>query len=230
MRIKHMKHNYLLFALFISCMIKAQSFYKNALVFDLGGGIEIYNTKLQVHNSVSNKDTLQEDKTGNTHYTIGAEYGLHKNFGIGLTYRGSNYFVSKDTTGNGQNSVKGSEILLQLNYHAISTEKIDLILGADAGYSKINFNVGDVKNTKIWSNGIYYSFYVNPRVYFGRFGLNAKLYLPFFNYPNLESNNPDFTKDQSYKLSGIPGWGLNLGLQFRFLDEKQPAKKKEVKD
>lgn len=208
----------------------AQSFHKNALVFDVNGGIDIYNTKLSVHNKNNGTDTVLNDKAGNFNYHLGMEYGLHKNFGLGIRYRGSNYFVDNDSTKSGE-SIKSNDVLLMMNYHPYSSKGFDLVLGGDIGLSSIKFNIGDKEGTKLWDNGLSYSFYLNPRLYIGRFGFNGKLSLPFYNYSSLDSNNEQFNKDQSYKLSGLPGWSFSLGIQFRFLKEKKSEEetKKETK-
>jgi len=224
-----MKKIFTLCALFCLAEGFSQSFHKNALVIDVNAGLEIYNTKLNVHDNTTGKDTLQNDKTGNTHFTLGAEYGLHKNFGVGLRYKGGNYFVGTDSTGAKEGTVKGNEFLVQLNYHPVSTQGFDLILGADGGFSKLKYNINDKEQTKITGSGSFFSLYVNPRVYIGRFGFNAKLYLPFYSYPKLVTNNEELNKQQSFKLSGIPGFGFNIGIHFRFMSEKDAAKNEEKK-
>lgn len=223
-------NNFVYIFLLCSFFTCAQSFHKNALVFDANGGIDIYNTKLAVHNKNTGEDTLLNDKAGNFNYHFGLEYGLHKNLGMGIRFKGTNYFVEKDSTKSGE-SIKSSDILLQLNYHPYSSKGFDLVLGSEVGLSSIKFNVGDKDGTKLWDNGLTYSFYVNPRLYIGRFGFNGKLALPFYSYPSLDSNNDQFNKDQSYKLSGLPGWSFSLGIQFRFLNDKKKEEdsKKEAK-
>ena len=89
--------------------------------------------------------------------------------------------------------------------------------------------MNDKDNTKIYGKGMFYSFYLNPRFNFGRVGLNTKLYLPFFNYPKLVSNNEDFNKEQTFGLSGIPGFGISIGLQFSILKDKSKTKEETKK-
>jgi hypothetical protein len=210
----------LFFLLVISFTSRSQSFYKGATVLDAGGGFEIWNTKMKISNSVTGRDTTQFDKAGNSHYYISGEYGLDKRFGLGLTFQGNKYFVAKDTSKKVQPTVNGFALLLNVNVHPVVRNKFDLVLGGNFGFSKINFNTGDSVRTIIWGKGMAYNFYVNPRFYFGALGINFKIYAPFFLYPKLASSNPNFTKDQSYKFSGIPAWGFNLGLQFNIFEMK----------
>ncbi len=222
-----MKKLFTLIILASVCKLNAQSFHKGALVFDLGGGVEVYNTYVNAHYFVANKhDTTQEGKGANTHFTFGGEYGLHKNFGIGIRFKGNTWIQGKDTTGTAP-SVKSNDILVQLNYHPVSTNKFDLVLGADVGYSKIDFYVNDKDKTHIWGSGSYISMYVLPRLYIGRFGFNMKLGLPFAKYKTLDTNNDQFNKDQKLGLKGIPGFNLSFGIQFRFLNPKEKTKEKE---
>lgn len=221
-----MKKFLTLFILSAFIKINGQSFYKGALVIDAGGGLEIYNTKVVSHDKTNNLTETKTDKAGNTHFTVGAEYGLHKRFGIGLRYKNNNYFVSKDTISGNTGTVKSNDILVQLNFHAVSKKSFDLVLGTDVGYTGIKYHFNDTKNTQLSGSGIYYSFYIEPRLYIGRFGFNMKLYLPFFNYPKLTTNDPDFNKTfSSFKLQGSPGFGLSFGIQYRFLDAKDDSKK-----
>ncbi len=210
----------LFLVLLISLKLHSQSFYRGAAVLDVGGGFEIYNTKLKVSNSLTGRDTTQLDRAGNSHYYISGEYGLDKRFGLGLTFQGNKYFVGKDTTKKTQPTVNGFALMLNVNTHAVVKNKFDLVIGGNFGYSKINFNTGDSVRTIIWGKGMAYTFYVNPRIYFGVVGLNMKIYAPFFYYPKLNSSNPEFTKDQSYKFSGVPSWGINLGIQFNIFEMK----------
>lgn len=207
----------LLLVLFFTHNIRSQSFYKGALVIDANAGIEIYNTVLKVHNKTNGRDTTQDDKAGCSTFNFGAEYGVTKKFGAGLRFRTNKYFTEKDTITGKKDDVRSIDIVAEANYHIVSKKSFDFLVGADIGYSKINWKINDTKNTRIWASGLYYDLYLNPRLYIGPFGFNFKLGLPFTTYPNLKSDNSDFTKDNSYKLKGIPGVSWSFGIQFRFL-------------
>ncbi|MCE3227840.1 MAG: hypothetical protein K0S32_2391 [Bacteroidetes bacterium] len=223
-----MKKIFTLIILLATLQSKSQSFYKGALVIDAGGGLEIYNTKIDIHNKVNGRDTSETDKAGNSHFTFGAEYGLHKKFGVGLRFKSANFFTEKDTVNNVKPTLKSNDFVVQLNYHPVSTKGFDLVLGGDIGYSKLKWELKDKESTSIWSSGLYYSLYVNPRLYIGPFGFNMKLGMPFFLYPKLKSDNENFTKDHDYKLKGSPGFVFSAGIQFRFIENKD--KKEETKN
>lgn len=202
------------------CLLNSysQSFYKGALVVDAAGGIEIFNTTSTYTDKSSGKSESDVDRAGNSNFNFGAEYGLHKRFGAGIRFKTDNYFVEKDTVNNNTGTVKGMEILAQLNYHPVSTKNFDLLIGADFGYSMLRYNFNDADNTRFSGNGLYYSLYLNPRLYFGRFGINMKLGAPFLNYGDIRSNDPDFNKEFSLKMKGSPGFQLGFGIQYRFLN------------
>jgi len=214
-----MKKIILLLFVFSAIKINAQSFYKGALVIDAGGGLEIFNTKATSVEKTSGKSETDEDKAGNSNFILGAEYGILKNLGVGVRYKNNNYFVEKDSASGTTGSVKSNDMLVLVNYHVISKKKFDLVVGANFGYSGIKYQFNDSRNTQIKGSGLYYSFYVDPRLYFGRFGLNLNLGLPFVNYPKLTSNSTDFNNTfSSLSLKGSPGVCWSLGVQFRFMD------------
>jgi hypothetical protein len=214
-----MKKLFAVFVLISFIKMNAQSFYKGALVIDANGGIEIYNTQVTFKEKISGKSETDNDKAGSSHFTLGGEYGILKNLGVGVRYKANNYFVEKDSVTGTKGTVKSNDILLLVNFHAISKKSFDLVLGADFGYSGINYHFNDSKNTQLKGNGLYYSFYADPRLYIGRFGFNMKLSLPFISYPKLTTNDADFNKNyDAIKLKGTPGFGWSFGIQFRFMD------------
>ncbi len=210
----------ILFLMASSFFVNAQSFYKGALVTELNTGFEVYNTVLKIHikNTGTSRDTTQNDKAGNTNFGFAGEYGLHKRFGIGFRFKANNYFTSKDSATNTKPSVKTNDFVVVLNYHPIIKNKFDLVLGADIGYSSFEYKVNDKDNFIISGGGSYFSLYANPRIYFGRFGINFKLYAPFVNYTSLTTNNADFNKYITITNWKGSGFGLGFGIQYRFLD------------
>ena len=212
----------------VSIITYAQSFYKGALVTELNSGFEIYNTVLKLHIKDPNRtrDTSYNDKAANTNLGFAAEYGLDKRFGLGLRFKTNNYFTSKDSVTNIKPSVKTNDIVLVLNYHPLIKKNFDLILGADIGYSNFKYKANDSLNLILSGSGSYASVYVNPRIYFGRFGINFKLYTSAVNYTNLTTNNTDFNKYIAITNWKGNGFGLGFGIQYRFLDSKENEKSK----
>jgi hypothetical protein len=96
----------------------------------------------------------------------------------------------------------------------VITKKFDLILGTDIGFTALKISVDDVYNTVRRGNGAYASIYINPRLYFKRFGINLKTYLPYVSYANLKSNQDQLDQFMitKWKASGV---GVSLGIQYR---------------
>ncbi|MBL7911508.1 MAG: hypothetical protein JNJ41_10680 [Bacteroidia bacterium] len=206
----------------ISLVLNAQSFYKGALVTEVNTGFEIYNTvlKIKIKDPNRERDTVQEDKAGNTNFGLAAEYGLHKNFGVGVRYKNNKYFTDRDSVTHIKPEVKTNDILVMLNYHPVSTKHFDLVLGADVGYSTFKYKANDSLNIIISGGGSYVSLYLNPRIYFGRFGINFKIYAPFTNYNKLTTNNDDFNKYIAITKWKGQGFGMGFGIQYCFLENK----------
>ncbi len=216
-----MKKNYILLLLVtVSLLTSAQSFYKGALVVELNTGLEIFNTSLiyKIKDPKYTRDTTQNDKAGNTNFGFGAEFGLHKRFGLGFRFKANNYFTTRDSVTNIKPIVKTNDFAVILNYHPVLMPKFDLVLGADVGYSTFKYKTFDKDNTVLSGGGSYISLYVNPRIYFGRFGINFKLSAPFVNYNNLSTNNSDFNKYIAITKWKGSGFGLGFGIQYRFFN------------
>lgn len=204
--------------------IKAQHFYKGALVTDFKTGFELSNIYANVtHKNAagSSRDTMYTNKAANTYFGFAAEYGLHKNLGIGLGFNTHKFFSETDSVSGKKQDTRANGILVMLNYHPVNTKRLDLIIGGDLGYSGFKLKTFDQDNTVLTGQGIYMSAYINPRIYFGRFGINFRLSTPFMRYGNVSTNNNDFNKNNTYnylKLSAA--WGVGFGIQYRFFSEK----------
>ncbi len=201
----------------------AQSFYKGALVGYVNYGIDIYKVKqhsvykgaLAMGNTT--KDTT--DAAGCTGLRLGAEYGVLGWLGLGLSGKINNYITSKDTATGVKPNATGGEIGALINFHILRKEKFNLTAGFDVGYSHITYRSHDTKGTEIYGDGSWFNIRINPRYYFGRFGINMILNFPFISYPKLVSSDATFNAnyDYSWKASG---WGLNFGIQYRFLNSR----------
>lgn len=215
------------FFLMLVIALKAQSFYKGALVTELNTGFENYNTVLKVKIKDPNRtrDTSYNDRAANTNFGFAVEYGLHKNFGVGIRYKANNYFTSRDSVTNRKPEVKTNDFLVELNYHPVVKKNFDLVLGANIGYSTFKYKANDSLNLVLSGGGMYISPYINPRIYFGRFGINFKLFAPFANYNKLTTNNADFNTYIAITKWRASGFGLSFGIQYRFMENKDGVKK-----
>ncbi|MDZ4663846.1 MAG: hypothetical protein SGJ15_03115 [Bacteroidota bacterium] len=222
-----MKKLLLLSALMLSLVSQAQnSFYKGAIVADVRTGFEIYNTTLKsttTNGSVS-RDTVDTGKSADTHFGFGAEYGLNKYFGVGFSVNKHKFISEKDSVTGEKPDTRSADINLVVNFHAVSSKKFDLVLGTEFGVSNFHFGTNDKVNTVLTGKGIYASFYVNPRIYFGPVGINFRLFTPMFSYKNVTTNNADFNKSNKInQLKGAAAWGVSFGIQYRFMKESGSA-------
>lgn len=221
-----MKQLFLLAALTLSLISNAQSsFYKGAIVADVRTGFEIYNTTLKstTTNNNTSRDTVQTDKAADTYFALSGEYGLHKLFGVGLGVNKHKFISETDSVTGQKPNMRSTDINLVMNFHAVSTKKFDMVLGAEVGYSYFRFASNDKVNTILTGkSGMYSAFYANPRIYFGPVGINFRLYTPMFSYKKIESNNADFNKyNKLNQLKGSAAWGVSFGIQYRFVKEKK---------
>ncbi len=204
------------FLFFTSLGINAQSFHKRAVVFDLNTGIEFYNTTLNYKtNRLSfNGDTVVLSKAGNANVSLGVEIGLGKRVGIGLRGKANQFFSDVDAVTEKNTDITSTDLLFMINIHPVVRKKLDIILGSEFGVSGFNVRMEDLDHTLISGNGGFFSVYLNPRVYLGRFGFNLKTYLPFVWYQDLKSNAQEFDKFllSQWKGNGI---GVAVGVQVR---------------
>ncbi len=218
-----MKKLLLLSALTFVLSSQAQhSFYKGAIVADVRTGIEVYNTtfKYTTTNGTTSKDTVDTDKAADTHFGFGAEYGLHKYFGVGFAVNKHKFLNDKDSVTGMKADTRSTDGNIVLNFHAVSTKHLDLVLGTDFGISNFHFGTNDKVNTILTGKGTYASFYVNPRIYFGPVGINFRIFTPMFSYKNVTTNNADFNKNNTiHQFKGSAAWGLSFGIQYRFMKE-----------
>jgi hypothetical protein len=197
-------------------MATAQSFHRRAVVIDLNTGFEFYNTTLNYKIDDPNfvRDTIISGEAGNTNFALGVEVGLGKHFGVGVRGKANRFVSDIDAVTQSRVDARSTDLMLTINIHPVVRNKFDLILGSEIGLSGFNFNVNDVENTVIKGTGSFFTVYLNPRIYFGRFGINLKAYVPFTTYNDLDASNKsadDFFIDK-WKGNGI---GASIGIQLR---------------
>ena len=221
-----MKKLLLLSATILTLSINAQSFYKGALVVEVKTGIEIYNIYSNVTQTLWNRtrDTTYTDKAADTYFGYSAEYGLHKYVGVGIIYNAHKFITQKDSVSGKKQDTRANDFALVVNFHPVSTKKFDLVIGSDIGYSNFKLKTFDKDNTTLKGTGMSMSAYINPRIYFGNFGINFKLGTPYLKYSNVTTNNADFNKDNTYNyLKLSKAWSLSFGIQYRFIKNKAEA-------
>lgn len=216
---------FVLFFIIYAYILSAQSFHKGALVFDVKGAIDVYNTKYLYKLKTTGQDTTLEDKAANRNIAFGLEYGVLNKLGVGIRYNRSKYFAEADDSTKKMPNIYSNNISLQVNYHVLNGKVFNLVGGINIGYSKLNVISNNISNDIIYGNGMYFDVHVSPRVYMGRFGFQLDLGMPFVNYSKMTSNNVNFNENVLAKWKGL-GYSIGMGIQFRFFSPKDNSTKK----
>jgi hypothetical protein len=197
----------------------AQSFHRGALVLEAQSGFEIFHTTSAYHivQGPSSSDTTITDAAGNANLSLGIEVGILKRWGIGLRGKTNSFFTNLDNITHQRADIHSTDLLLLVNFHPVTIRNFDLVVGSDIGFSAISMTTNDRDNTLVKGNGSFLAIYLNPRLYFGRIGINLKTYLPAVNYRNLQANDRKAGQFviSSWKGSGA---GISLGVQLRLFN------------
>lgn len=215
---------FILFFIAYTFILSAQSFHKGALVFDVKGAIDVYNTKYTYTLKRTGQDTTTEDKAANRNIAFGLEYGVLNKLGVGIRYNRAKYFAESDNITKKLPNIYSNNISLLVNYHVLNGKVFNLVGGINIGYSSLTFISNNISDDRIYGNGLYFDAHVSPRVYMGRFGFQLDLGMPFVNYSKLTSNNQSFNQEILAKWKGL-GYSIGMGMQFRFFSPKGGSKK-----
>jgi hypothetical protein len=202
----------ILIAVFFYSSSFSQNFRIGTVVLDFNTGLEGYSSTSTYTQTGS--DTVVEWFTTNANLSLGLEVGLSKRFGIGLRGKLNSFSRELDQVTDSRADIDTKDFTMVVNFHPVNRKNVDLIIGSEFGLSKLFIDVNDLSNSQIIGKGGYYAFYLNPRVYFGRLGINLKTYLPFLNYKNLLSDDGDPGKYMLSRWKGS-GFGVSLGVQLR---------------
>ncbi|MGZ3866520.1 MAG: hypothetical protein ACXVC2_08425 [Bacteroidia bacterium] len=192
-----------------------RSFYKGALVFDLNFGLDVYSVKQHYAIKGTNYSKDTTNAAGSHGPNLSLQYGVLNWLGIGLKYKYDTYFTSADKYTHIRPSVFGQEVGLVLDAHPVRVKHFDLITGVDIGHSSLVFHTHDQWGTEIYGSGSWFNVHVIPRLYFGRFGLNLTMSLPFIKYPNMTTSS-DHLNTVFFSSWKASGFGLGWGVSFRF--------------
>lgn len=197
-----------------------ESFHKHALVLSADwGGDDFFNLneKYNLYTITGPVSQAATGTAGSTNFNFSGEFGLLSFLGVGLQARIDNYIVNKEASGY-QPTAAGGEIAALVNLHIIRVHRVDFMIGGVFGASKFTYSV-DSSNNKVSGIGSYADLHATVRYYFGRFGLNASLYLPFSNFPSLSGDNINWGVGENVLSQwAAKGIGFNIGIQFRFLN------------
>ena len=189
----------------------AQTFQFGSLVVSATYGLDVYSVKQHDVNTFSNQHKDTTSGAGCGALTILGEFGVTNWLGLGLNFKFDSYLHKSDIT-----QANGFETGIAVNAHFLRKFHLDMFGGMDIGYSSLTVTANDGYNDQIYGSGLWYDFHGTTRVYFGKFGFSATMYLPFINYANLTSNNSTFNR---YILAAwkANGFGINFGFQYRIL-------------
>lgn len=217
--------------LILACTISnAQSFYKNALVFDAKLGIDVYNTKYYYKLKSTGQDTIQEDKAANRNFSFGLEYGVLDRLGVGIRAKFNRYFAEADDSTHKDPNHTSLDYMATVNFHAVKGNVFNLVAGFNIGGSKLNLVFNDINNTEVYGKGLYFDLHISPRIFIKRFGFQFDLGMPFVKYNNLTTNNTTFNNEVLAKWQAL-GYNFGIGIMYRFMSDKKEsvAKTKETK-
>jgi hypothetical protein len=217
---------FVLFFILYAIILSAQSFHKGALVLDMKGAIDVYNTKYTYELIQTGQDTTIENKAANRNISFGLEYGVLNKLGVGIRYNRAKYFAAADDSTKQMPNIYSNNIMLLVNYHVLNGKVFNLVGGINIGYSALNVITNNIYRDEIYGSGLYFDLHISPRVYIGRFGFQLDFGMPFVNYNKLTTNNANFNQNVLAKWKGL-GYSIGMGMQFRFLSKKDKPKGSE---
>lgn len=218
-----MKKTFLLSLLALACTIaNAQSFHKNALVFDAKLGIDVYNTKYYYKLKTTGQDTVLEDKAANRNFSFGLEYGVLDRLGVGIRAKFNRYFAEEDDVTKKLPYHTSVDYMATVNFHALKGKVFNLSAGFNIGGSNLNLVFNDLSDTRVYGSGLYFDLHLNPKIYIKRFAFQFDLGMPFVKYNQLTSNNVNFNEDVLAKWQAL-GYNIGIGIAFRFLSPKESS-------
>jgi len=208
--------------LLASVITNAQSFHKNALVFDAKLGIDVYNTKFYYQLKSTGRDTLEEGKAVNRNFSFGLEYGVIDRLGVGVRAKFNKYFAEADDSTHKDPNHTSLDYMATVNFHAVKGKVFNLVTGFNIGGSKLNLIFNDINNTEVYGNGLYFDLHVSPRIYIKRFAFLFDLGMPLVKYNNLTTNNLTFNNEVLAKWQAL-GYNFGIGIAFRFMSPKETS-------
>lgn len=200
--------------------LSAQSFHKNALVFDAKLGVDVYDTKFYYKLKSTGQDTIKEDKAVNRNFSFGLEYGIIDRLGVGVRAKFNRYFAEADDSTRRDPYHTSLDYMATVNFHAVKGKVFNLLAGVNIGGSSLKLIFNDISDTRVYGNGLYFDIHVSPRIYIKRFGFQFDIGMPLVKYNSLTSNNVNFNEDVLAKWQGL-GYNFGIGIQYRFLSPKE---------
>jgi hypothetical protein len=209
----------LILCLVTSCHIsisQAQSFNRGSFILGANFGIDgNFANRNYFSSSEGNAQTLNGTAPASD-FNITAEAGIFKWLGVGLIGRYNSYFPEANGVTQSTPDERAFDLGLTGNLHILSVAQLDVLAGIDYGFSHLTFNTNNYSNTTSASYGSWGDLHATARIYFGRLGVNATLYIPMMNYSSFTSSN---MRPGDYIINDwkSTGYGASIGLQYRIL-------------
>lgn len=197
-------------------LIQAQSFSRGSFILGANLGIDGNFADRHYFNSSENSAQTLNNTAPASDFNITAEAGVFKWLGVGLIGRYNSYFPEANGVTQTTPDERAFDLGVTGNLHILSVAQLDLLAGIDYGFSHLTFNTNNYSNTTSASYGSWGDIHATARVYFGRLGVNATLYVPMMNYRSFTSSN---TNPGDYIIDDwkSTGYGASIGLQYRIL-------------
>lgn len=202
----------LFFSVLTLTTFSQKSFEKKTNVIGFGADLGGY-----VYTSyIGSSNKSERNGAVNKLLSLQYERGILNWLGIGAKVQLSDYFTQKDSITNEKPSVRAIDAIVLVNVHLIRTRRVDVLLGTNVGYSRLNWEARDAFVSNAKGNGLMYDIHLQPRFYFGnRVGMFVNLAYVNYNYRNMDFTNT-FTKldDVLDLVGGGVNFGIGLNVKF----------------
>ena len=187
--------------------VHAQCFDKGYLIGEAGAGFGFYTTSAYDKTT----KTTSNDTSGTFFFPLTVEYGMTKRFGLGGTFKYSNY-IEGDSSGT--LGVNGFDLVVRPAYHFIARNRFGMNIRADIGGTYISYRTNDVNDAKATGAGLVYGLGAAMNFFFtDKFGMYLAYDYTAFAYKNLKLT--DNTGNETFYELSFKGSNFGLGLVFR---------------
>lgn len=205
----NLKEKIVAVAMLVSMSSLGQSFEKGKIIAGLNYDFSIYSTE-----SYDKQTRVTEtDGAAANIFSGWGEYALTDRLGAGLRLAGFSYIVEPDSATGIRPKGRSFDYGLFVNYHLVKKTRFDLPLGLSFGGSGFKYQSNLPDNGIAKDHGIFINAGLNPRIYFGKFGINFKLAYAMFIYNSVDFSTNAMVENNSISFKGK---GANIGLGFQY--------------
>lgn len=189
-------------------------------ILEIGGGLGIY--KSEHYLKVGQAERISRDGTAAAKLFFKYEYIISKRQGIGFKLNYSKFVNGYDTVNSVVYTSKSNAIdfTAVLAVHLYSSNKFDLPLNINLGYSSFKLHKNDSLNNRVKTDGLNLGVYLNPRYFFtNHLGVFAFAGFSYFDYSKLiyyNDSNPDLNSFYQIKSTlKYRGADFGFGLVYK---------------